>query len=350
MKKVLITMIVSVIVMMSLVSRGVAATSIVPPAIQGCPNAFPDESCNECVSSCSLNPETGVVTPVQKDTVCNSETTYRCVCTPSNEYYCASGYYGNPQTMADTCTKCPDNATCVGVAVGGCGMVGTKDFTCKSDYYKNGTGCTACPDNATCDGVNFTCNEGFRTEETKCSKCPADTYLKDDQCNPCPNNATCDGVKFTCGEGFREEETKCSKCEPGTYLENNQCKQCPPDTYRTDEMNECETCPDYSTCDDDQSGFACVTNSTITTDEKSCLCNPGYYPDNNSCIACDKGTYKSEAGNTSCTPCDVPYEDVEVTTDSEAATSKTQCKIESTEELEDDTGYYSYPNGCSYSE
>lgn len=339
MKKVLVTMIVSVIVMMSLVSRGVAAPSSLAPT--NCPSATPaDKSCEECVSECSPDQLTGVTTrtTVQIEFVCDSsKTTYTCKCNRSYDFFCTRGYYGNPQSMGDTCTQCPDNATCDGEVVYVCGTVGTTDFTCDSDYYKNGTGCTACPDNATCDGVNFTCNSNYYKNETGCAACP--------------DNATCNGVDFTCYDGFLKKETECSECPAGTYFENDQCNPCPSGTYRTDEMDKCETCPDYSTCDEDQSGFACVANSTITTDKKSCLCNPGYYPDNNRCIACDKGTYKSEAGNISCTQCDAPYEGVDVTTDSEAATSINQCKIESTEELEDDTGYYSYyPDGCSYGE
>ena len=224
-----------------LIENSNAATTITTTCIkafkEGCyydHYTTPDETCSD--DACKLcKGETfgvvnnGVIQTLEKSFYenCPDQTGhYTCDCkiiSTTNE--CAPGYYGTATSASTGCTKCPDNALCVGG--------NNSTFACKTGYKKNATGticekegltcsdnqfiyngkCYDCPEHATCDGLEFACNNGF-TPTTNACICRSDRFINNNQCTKCPANASCDGSEnFSCNKSF--------------YKTNNTCTQCP---------------------------------------------------------------------------------------------------------------------------
>jgi len=93
-------------------------------------------------------------------------------------------------------------------------------------------------------------------------------------------------------------EDGCGPCSAGTYAGTpgaSACELCQAGTYEnTKGSSACKQCPLY-------------TNSTAGSE--ACACDPGYYGDSQTCVACAPGTYKGErtdlATSFTCSgPCD----------------------------------------------
>ena len=84
---------------------------------------------------------------VKKTNTCNYSTGECNI--ETQEYRCAKGYYGKPDTSATGCVKCPDNATCI---------TGATTFKCNPGYYREtwqATNCATCPVPSTLSGNNY---------------------------------------------------------------------------------------------------------------------------------------------------------------------------------------------------
>lgn len=132
-------------------------------------------TCNCGTSSTGLANKYGIVaTTTQKQEVyCVGQTAYSKCVAGTTTYKCARGYYGTATSASAGCTACPANATCAG----GNGST----FTCKANYYKNGSTCQPCPNSGkstagstsitSCylpSGTTFSDSTGSGTYSDKC--------------------------------------------------------------------------------------------------------------------------------------------------------------------------------------
>ncbi len=134
-----------------------------------------------------------------------------CALNDISTYECAPGYYGSATNfLSHTCTKCPENATCLGG--------NNSTFICPSGTLKTQDACNACPEHATCNGsTTFTCRTNF-TKNLDTGTCTCDGFITGTgtniTCNKnCPENATCKDGKITCNQNY--------------YLDNDSCLACP---------------------------------------------------------------------------------------------------------------------------
>ncbi|BAM38923.1 predicted protein [Theileria orientalis strain Shintoku] len=86
-----------------------------------------------------------------------------------------------------------------------------------------------------------------------------------------------------------------SKCPLGFQLDSgtNSCKRCPKGYYRHKmSLEACVSCEDY------------IQNSTTDSEGKEspleCVCKPGFFNSNNTCIECPPGTYSDDLGALVC--------------------------------------------------
>lgn len=163
------------------------------------------------------------------------------------------------------------------------------------------------------------CFKSHKTEEDKClictKGCASNQYLDKEKCkcHPCSDYDTlgCVDCCKTCnssycrscdiGVGYNKTNGECSICLPGTYsntADESSCLLCDKGTYQANSrQSECKECPEgfYQ----DEKGRAsckpCPVNSTtalsgaVSIDE--CICNEGYYRENDNCKKCEAGYY-----------------------------------------------------------
>jgi len=106
------------------------------------------------------------------------------------------------------------------------------------------------------------------------------------------------------------DSTECTVCNVGTFAPSKacQCTECAPGEYDNDldPKTACVGCPSGTYC----SG-ANISNCPPNTQSEArsgsladCICNAGTSgPDGGPCLACANDTYKSDPGDSPCTPC-----------------------------------------------
>lgn len=184
---------------------------------------------------------------------------------------------------------------------------------CPAGTYQSETGqmqCTICPTIAGRPGV--TIDVGARSASQCKERCPAGKYYDDEAglCRSCghgfyqPSEGSfkcllCGLGKTTrTTEAISQEECR-DECESGMQLaEHGTCEPCPRGTYRTQGVEPaCQSCP---------VGRTTLKTGAITIEECSLpICSPGTFLNTslNTCMPCKKGTYQSNAQQTSCIPC-----------------------------------------------
>ncbi|UVC49427.1 hypothetical protein MACK_003260 [Theileria orientalis] len=122
-----------------------------------------------------------------------------------------------------------------------------------------------------------------------------------------------------------------SKCPLGFQLDSgtNSCKRCPKGYYRHKmSLEGCVSCEDY------------IQNSTTDSEGKDspleCVCKPGFFNSNNTCIECPPGTYNDELGALVCQGVCPPKQVSQVTGASSLEQLMCTCIA----------GYYLGENGC----
>ncbi|CAE1277996.1 unnamed protein product [Acanthosepion pharaonis] len=188
-------------------------------------------------------------------------------------------------------------------------------YLCSNPAYT--TPLTGSTSDVNCTVVN--CQTGYRFNNTAdtCVACPIGTYqnkIGDHPCEDCPRNF------ITATEGI-SNISDCSvlNCQPGYRFNNtaDTCVACPIGTYQNKIGDHpCEDCP---------KNFITATEGTSNISDCSVLhCLPGYYNQSASlCKLCEKGTFKSQSGNTPCKSCSNPA----YTTPLTGSTSDVNCTI-----------------------
>eukprot|EP00047_Mylnosiga_fluctuans_P019090 m.78542 g.78542 ORF g.78542 m.78542 type:complete len:2951 (-) comp7970_c0_seq2:2704-11556(-) len=167
------------------------------------------------------------------------------------------------------------------------------------------------------------------TRQTACIGCPIGTYsgatsaTSSSTCQACPPGKSCPNSAmrspFDCSPGMYQPsagQSSCNYCPPGTYglawgqIALSDCLACTPGYY----------CPNYGVRRACQRGsyqsmsgqtscIACPRGAflnNIASPEPCEQCPPGYYQGltgQTTCIACGKGTYSAGYGATECTVC-----------------------------------------------
>ena len=142
-----------------------------------------------------------------------------------------------------------------------------------------------------------------QAQSLTCSSCKANEYLADDVCNPCPANS-----QTTNYPPEQISENDCL-CNAGYTLNNDytiassaaeKCLPCAIGEYKIDHSNAaCLHCTDLK-----------QHSSTISigsSSEDECVCVVGFTLDTSgsgdTCVQCERDTYKDEKGDTACAPC-----------------------------------------------
>ena len=254
---------------------------------------------------------------------------------------CPAHTYQN-HLNASACISCPENSVqpatgSVSVAeclcMSGYGYA-TTDLTtpscqiCTSGSFKNTVGndeCSGCPKGTYSLPSSLEClpcaNDSFSdtSNSATCKKCPehahsliGSTHVSDCKCSP--GYTLVNGLCEFCPFGFYKEE-----------LSNNPCVQCPAgkstlpqiEVYQTNytvlstSQSACKICPYHTFASVWQNGIdvvceLCPENSfsEVGSYEMShCLCQSGYEKNNNNCVLCQNGTYRSGIGNEPCVQC-----------------------------------------------
>ena len=232
-------------------------------------------------------------------------------------------------------------------SVSGCspvGAVGVDLYICKTTTTSTST--CACPEGSTLNSSGdcvsnptpTTCPKGKYRSGGTCVACPSGSYCPgDNKSYSCPNHATCTASDFTCNGGYQDDGTgtACTaKCKQGEYLKDGECVACPNDyPYSLDDFSICYNCSDagltlrypnepapkgkackwceanhYCPAGVLSEMFACPANSTSpasTADNRiasieQCICDPGYYRENDECKICPKGSWCADQKQTQC--------------------------------------------------
>ena len=94
-----------------------------------------------------------------------------------------------------------------------------------------------------------------------------------------------------CGEHMSTVNNECV-CAPAYYAFDNNCVVCPDHTYKSEAGNaSCTPCPVNS------------MSFSGSDDINNCLCTQGFTSVDSTCIACADNTFKSYIGNYSCLEC-----------------------------------------------
>ncbi|KAL3875658.1 hypothetical protein ACJMK2_033588, partial [Sinanodonta woodiana] len=196
-----------------------------------------------------------------------------------------------------------------------------KCVPCPMGYYKPAElrfdACLKCRENYTTSGNGQTSNTSCNIRD-----CPEGTFISGGDCIPCPYAMYQDlrhqNSCIECGPNLNTSNTGAvSKndciihCRKGYYKNNTSCVPCAAGTYKPVRGNiECMRCPEGNTS----------IQGSIDCPILHCVPGKTLYMKSPVCVECPKGTWKSEAGNMSCTPC-VPSR----TTGSTGANSSNMC-------------------------
>ncbi len=165
---------------------------------------------------------------------------------------------------ASNCTSCTGASTssegasaCVACANGctSCYGTGSNCTSCKSGYYKNGSGCSRCPAGSSCAGGTakpVQCAVGYyaSTGSAACVSCGAgkSSTKGSSSCFDCnPSCTTCSGSANSCSScknGYYKQGSSCSSCPAGYYCKNNTSTICPKDNYCPAGAINPTPCPD----------------------------------------------------------------------------------------------------------
>ena len=270
---------------------------------------------------------------------------------------CQTGYYRPTTVGMSKCIKCPNNSTCDNFG-----------FWCDPGFTLNaaGNGCDRCAQgtvkNWEGNEVCEICPIGFESNAamTDCQLCSDGTAyrpsLSVSKCLPCPANSVCDFTSFTCNAGYRINDTLagCFQCPIATEVsaDKRNCTTCQPGFFRPSITTPtCQACPSNSACypDDFDCDYGYIYNSEtkqcvltfckqgyyLGTDPKTrvsaCIecpyhsncgaktfqCHEGYGFRADNCTECPNGQFKTGNGNWGCLPC--------VTLGKEAAADHSKC-------------------------
>ena len=219
----------------------------------------------------------------------------------------------NNNSSNNVCMSCPANATCNGVSL-----------ACKAGYYKNANSCSVCPAGSYSNAGATSCSKCptgsySNTGASSCSKCPAGSYANASAtgCSSCPegyySNAGASSCSV-CPAGYYTSSGKCVPCPQGTFnpkpAQSNAvaCIPCRPGSYSSSGAASCSVCPagTYSNVNGASSCTPCPANATC--ENGSFSCNPRFYQNGNSCLACYV-TCKTCIGSgiMQCTSCIEPF-------------------------------------------
>ncbi|XP_026474590.1 sushi, von Willebrand factor type A, EGF and pentraxin domain-containing protein 1-like [Ctenocephalides felis] len=220
---------------------------------------------------------------------------------------------------------------CVPCAVGTFYDKNTRScIPCPLGMYQSEVGqmhCYACPSIAGKPGV--TVSPGARVVEDCKERCDPGKFFDQEagQCRNCghgfyqPEEGTfackiCGLGKTTRTSDATSRDECRDECASGLQLGiEGRCEPCPRGTFRTQGVQPaCQSCPRGRTTL--KVGASAVEECSLP------VCTPGSYLNGtlNSCIECRKGTYQSEAQQTSCLPCPP-----NTSTKGPAATSRAEC-------------------------
>ncbi|KAK3584841.1 hypothetical protein CHS0354_005699 [Potamilus streckersoni] len=218
-------------------------------------------------------------------------------CTPCNITVGSS--YGTMTVRSTNLTDCKP------FSLGGqeLGNATQKCVHCRMGYYKPAEfrfdACFKCRENYTTNGTGQTSNISCSIRD-----CPKGTYINGENCDPCPyatyQDLPLQNSCIPCGPNLNTSNTGAvSKndctiwCGPGQYGNSN-CTLCPEDKIKpTAGYQQCVSC-------DTNKDFTANMNRTVCD---VLYCRMGYYNRSMTCIPCAAGTYKPERGNTACLDC-----------------------------------------------
>ncbi|KAK3784027.1 hypothetical protein RRG08_025221 [Elysia crispata] len=272
-------------------------------------------SINNCTIKCSAGEE--------------DDGTEKCVNCPDDKFK-AEASFGQCQPCTGDFTSTPSDRTACTLQF--CD-VGREDRAgnctdCPLGYYKAGRGngaCEKCPQNRTTASeasqtkeecsVVF-CEVGFFSDDNMtCVLCPVGTFKNsrgNQQCSPCPNDVTTEMA------GSKQKSDCFLKlCDRGQYRDSsNTCQDCSPGFFQNDTgQTTCSKCPD---------GYTSLQPRSTEPDSCRILCSPGFYRNDttNTCAGCERGSYQTSTGATSCQSCSGNF-----TTAAENSTSLADCYI-----------------------
>ena len=338
-----------------------ASTSVTACSCNGGYAGADGGACTQCAVNAYENTSTDTCSPcpVNSQSPAGSDDVTDCICNAGytggvNGTACLACEVGKYKAFAgsEACTDCPANeisplaSTSVDVCVCAHGyfLNGSVCAACASGTFKNATGdgtCTNCPASSTTQQTASTslsdciCNAGYAGEDGEvCTLCLANTYEDANVCTDCAEHSVSLEGSFTptackCTYDFTGPDGgPCEACESGKYksslgnvscvdcpqhstcvylnttgqvdvfcnagyVENEQtCNACEAGTYQASALEPCTSCPSNS--------FS-ASASTAYTD---CKCNAGYTgPDGGNCTACQANTYKNVSGSSQCEAC-----------------------------------------------
>lgn len=161
--------------------------------------------------------------------------------------------------------------------------------------------------NAVRSGFNtFSCLPGYTYNyvTNTCTSCASGTYkpsMGNQVCTQCPDGSVASGLT---GQSTAAGACTCSAGHFGLSSGYSFCALCPFGTYKSSSGNgnvgTCSACA--SGLNSTANGTACVPNAGYTS---SGVCSPGYGYNSitSTCLLCTSGSYKSTAGNVTCTSC-----------------------------------------------
>ena len=184
------------------------------------------------------------------------------------------------------CTKCitAKYLSTTGTCVASC----TQDVQFSTEDDENGKRCFLCSD-ATNKGVTgcAKCTYTSPNANAICTECQADRYLKakvGDTAETCETKETCTGGYFP-----KDESTGGNKCVKCSATDNGgiaDCSACTPiESPTTTVLVKCSLCGSNKKVS--SGGSSCATDcpENSTGNENACICNSGFAPSGDSCVA-----------------------------------------------------------------
>ena len=225
---------------------------------------------------------------------------------------CNIGYSGPD---GGSCTPCPTGTFKEYKGVGTCA-------TCPPNKYQDNTGSQTCkPCVSLCEAGKYLDGCGVDNSGS-CALCPPNKYQPSTgqfECNVCPINSTSPSGSDSiddclCNAGYERYGDYCIACQSGFYKtdagNSSSCLPCEAGTFKANSgAGTCNPCEDNK-YQDESGQFECKhcpSNSTSPLGSDSidnCECNAGYERDGSNCNKCQKGKYKTDAGNNTCLPCE----------------------------------------------
>lgn len=168
--------------------------------------------------------------------------------------------------------------------------------------------CITCPINSGTNGTKGSasiddciCSKGYEraplgtNSKRHCRACPVGKYKSDSEkeCTACPNG------KYQSKEG----QTYCHDCSPGYYCKLGTEEACPEGTFGDTTNLESSMCSgkcdwkDFKMSGRNAIICSCMETFVFDTNSSACLCDKGFYRDEQKCVPCPDGTTKDVLGN-----------------------------------------------------